>query len=322
MKKKLILMLIAGILMAIAALFTVKKKKDVITVGVVMPINHIALDDIVNGFQGELIDRLGENKLRIEVQNAMGDINLQKSSINKFINEKVDFLVPVATSTTQMATKLAPSSQKILFLAANIPANSPMAKERPDLMGVVDEIPVDLQISFLEKSMPQLKKLALVYSASDKVFEDVNAFIKEATIKGILVQKLMVQNIADLYTISSRIEKDAEAIFVLKDNLVASGIATLVQQANERKIPLITSDEGSNKNGSAFAIGVIEADIGRQGARMASEQLLQGQIPGGRIQNLNRILIFINLEACKLQGVDIKNVLNAAAALKLEVVKG
>ena len=51
-----------------------------------------------------------------------------------------------------------------------------------------------------------------------------------------------------------------------------------MQQANERKIPLITSDEGSNKNGGAFAIGVIEADIGRQGAKMAAELLLQGSV--------------------------------------------
>ena len=30
----------------------------------------------------------------------------------------------------------------------------------------------------------------------------------------------MVQNVADLYTVSSRIESDAQAIFILKDNLV------------------------------------------------------------------------------------------------------
>ena len=131
----------------------------------------------------------------------------------------------------------------------------------------------------------------------------------------------MVQNVADLYTVSSRIESDAQAIFILKDNLVASGISTLVQQANERKIPLITSDEGSNKNGGAFAIGVIEADIGRQGAKMAAELLMQGSVNGDRIQNLRRILVFINKEACKSQGVDVNNVVNAAALLKLEVIK-
>jgi putative ABC transport system substrate-binding protein len=321
MKRPLILVLIAGILMALVSLFAIKKKKTGIFVGIIMPINHAALDDITNGFQIELMRLLGEDKVRIEVQNAMGDINLQKSSINKFLNDKVDLLVPVTTSTTQMATKLASPAQKILFLAANIPADSALAKENPALMGVVDEIPVDLQLSFIEKAMPQLKKLALVYSSSDKVFADVESFIKAASEKGILIQKLMVQNVADLYTVSSRIESDAQAIFILKDNLVASGISTLVQQANERKIPLITSDEGSNKNGGAFAIGVIEADIGRQGAKMAAELLMQGKINGDRIQNLRRILVFINKEACKSQGVDVNNVVNAAALLKLEVIK-
>ena len=47
---------------------------------------YAAFDDrvITNGFQIELMRLLGEDKVRIEVQNAMGDINLQKSSINKF----------------------------------------------------------------------------------------------------------------------------------------------------------------------------------------------------------------------------------------------
>ena len=78
--------------------------------------------------------------------------------------------------------------KKSLFLAANIPADSALAKENPALMGVVDEIPVDLQLSFIEKAMPQLKKLTLVYSSSDKVFADVESFMKAASEKGILIK--------------------------------------------------------------------------------------------------------------------------------------
>src|SRR5262249_31063101 len=126
-------------------------------VGIVLPMQHAALDDIVAGFK-ESLEANFNGPIKIEVQNAMGDINLQRSAINKFINDKVSLLVPVATSTTQMALSLAPKDMKLLFLAANIPPDSAIAEANPNLMGVVDEIPLSLQFDFLRKSLPSIEK--------------------------------------------------------------------------------------------------------------------------------------------------------------------
>jgi len=321
MKKTFIFILIAGILMALIAIFYPKSKSAAYNIGIVLPIAHVALDDIVSGFQSELLKEMGGEKVNIEVQNALGDINLQKSAINKFINQHVDLLVPVTTSTTQMAINLAPKDINILFLAADISKDSAIAEQNPKLMGVNDEISIELQAQFIHKAMPELKKIALVYSASDKFFTGAEIFIKAALKEGISVQKLMVQNVSELYTVSKRIENDVGAIFMLKDSIVASGIATLVQQADERRIPLITSDEGTNKSGGAFALGVIEKDIGRQGGVMAAPFLKDKKIAGARIENVSRILVFVNNEACARQGLDPAQVLRAASEMKLEVFK-
>lgn len=321
MKKTMLLILSAGILLAIVAYFYPKSKKTNYTVGLVMPIQHVALDDIANGFQSELKKLMGNDAVQVEVHNALGDINLQKSSINKFINSKVDLLVPVTTATTQMAINLAPKEIALLFLAAIIPENSETARARPGLMGVVDEIPVDTQVKFIKAVLPELKKVAIIYSSSDKDFLDAKNFQQKAREEKIEVQMLMIQNVSELYTVSQRIEGDIGALFMLKDNIVASGIATLVQQANNRKIPLITSDEGTNKSGGAFAMGVIEADIGRQGAKMAAQFLSDKKPPTPAIQNVQRILVFVNNKACDIQGVNVQNVLRAASDMKFEVIK-
>jgi len=302
-------------------LFKSEPAQKVLHVGIVLPIQHAALDDIVAGFKEELKAKMGDAEVEIQVQNALGDANLQRSMIAKFLNDKVDLLVPVATGTTQMTVQMANKEQPVLFLAANIRPNSDATTRRPDLMGIVDEIPLAVQFEFLKKAIPGLTKISLVYSASDKMLDDVKQFEALAGKNGISLQRLMIQNLSDLYTISRRIEGDSQGIFILKDNLVASGINTLVQQAGSLKIPLITSDEGTVRNGAAIAIGVIEADIGRQGARLAAKFLKQEETTQS-IETLDTIKVFVNSKACLAQGVDKERALEAAVSTHLPVVEG
>jgi ABC-type uncharacterized transport system substrate-binding protein len=305
----------------ITLLFFYNKRgvEDAMKIGIVVPVKHAALDDIVFGFKDELQKLMPEQKFIFDEHNALGDINLQKSAFNKLLNTPVDLVVPVATSTAQMAINLFPKTKALLFLAANISPES-AAKLRPDLMGVIDEISIKSQLSFIKAAMPELKKLTLIYSSSDKVFDDVVLFTHAAEEAGLIVQKLMIQNLPELYTIASLIDAQAQALFILKDNLVASGIEALVQQADKRRIPLITSDEGTIKKGGTFALGVVESDIGRQGARIAAD-FLRNKENAQHIEYLDKISVFINSQACIKYGVDIEALTKAATLFNYEVIK-
>lgn len=318
--KKFIFGIFAIASIAAVLYFFPKEKHDGLRIGLILPVQNVALDDIVDGFKTDLIAHMPGQKIDVIMQNAVGDINLQKSAFNKFINDKVDLVVPVGKGATLMGINLVPKEQPILFLAAHIPPDSPTAKENPSLMGVIDEISVELQLNFMRAAMPSLTKLAVIYVSSDKVFDDVKVFSAQAEKMGITVQQLMVQNLAELYTVASRIEADNQAIFTLKDVMVASGINALAQQANALKIPLITSDEGTIRSGGAFAVGVVEADIGRQGARMAADFLQKKDF--SRIQYLDKISVFVNSASCATQGVDVDALKKAAAAMKLNLIEG
>lgn len=318
--KRILVFISIVISLAVTFYLLPHEKSDAIKIGLVVPVQNVALDDIVDGFTKELKASLPGSALDIRVQNAAGDINLQKSMINKFINDRVDLIVPVGKAATLMALNMVPKEQNILFLAAFIEPESQISLQHPKLMGVIDEIPPLVQINFMRAVMPELKKVALVYVSSDKVFDDVKEFSEKAATFGITVQKLMVQNLAELYTVASRIDADNQAIFTLKDVMVASGINALVQQANALKIPLITSDEGTIRSGGAFAVGVTEADIGRQGARIAARYI--GKQDFDRIQYLNKISVFVNSSACERQNVDVTAVKHAARLLNLSVIEG
>lgn len=318
MKKIILILCIVAGIAALIYLYPTTQSKS-LRISIIIPVQHAAFDDIINGFKNEL-SRTVAADVRIDVENAMGDINLQKSAIGKAINQNVDLLVPVGKGASLMALNLAPKQQPILFLAAFITPESIEAQHKPELMGVIDEIPLDLQLNYIKVAMPELKKLALVYVSSDKIFDDVKIFIEKAQAAGIKVQNLMVQNMSELYTVASRIESDNQAIFTLKDVMVASGINALVQQANNLKIPLITSDEGTVKNGAAFAVGVDEADIGRQGASIAAAYFNKTPLKDS-IQYMKKISVFINQSACLKQGIAPDTLKNAALSLNLTVIE-
>lgn len=281
------------------------------TVGIVLPMEHAALKAIVDGFE-ETVRNNYPGKVNFELQNAEHDLNVQRSILQKFINQKVDLIVPVGTVTAQMAISMV-KNQPIVALAAMIPD---AARNKNDLSshftGVRDEIDSAKQLQFIHNLLPNLKKMTLIYSADDKVIPEVNATTAAAKQYGIVIQPLMIQNLSDLYGMGQRIDKDSQAIFVLKDNLVVSGINTLVYQAKNRHIPLITSDEGTVSSGAATALGVEEKQIGIEGGELAVKVLNGQPISELPIQEMKTLIVFINTKAAAEQGLDIDQIKDVA----------
>ncbi len=309
---KLLLMLVLSVsFLSVYAANQDSKPLPEKTIGIVLPMDHAALRTIVDGFKAELSKNY-PGKVNFLIQNAEHDINIQRSIIQKFINQKIDMIVPVGTTTTQMAVSMV-TNQPIVALAAMIP-NSVRNKNNLAncFTGIRDEIDSGKQIAFIHLILPNLKKLTLIYSADDKVVPEVKAAIAAAKELGITIQPLMIQNLSDLYSASQRISKDSQAIFILKDNLIVSGINTLVFQAKQRHIPLITSDEGSVSHGAGTALGVEEKQIGVEGGELAAKILNGQQISQLPIQEMKTLLVFINSKTASEQELNIEDIKSAA----------
>jgi putative tryptophan/tyrosine transport system substrate-binding protein len=281
------------------------------TIGIVLPLDHVALRAIVAGFE-ETVSQQYPGKVKFEVDNAEHDLNIQRSIIQKFMNQKVDLIIPVATAPTLMAIAMV-KNQPVLGLAAMVPDS---VRQKPGMenrvTAVRDEINSSKQMDFMRAILPNVKKVTLIYSADDKVIPEANNAIAVAKQAGIQVQPLMIQALSDLYSASRRIDKDSQAIFILKDNLVASGVNTLVMIANSRHIPLITSDEGTVASGAATALGVEEKQIGIEGGKLAVK-ILNGQpLKELPIQEMSQLMIFINTQAASAQGLNIDVIKNYA----------
>jgi len=261
-------------------------------IGIVLPIEHQSLNEIVNGFEVTLT-ALYKKPIEFEVANAAGDINIEHAIITKMRDENYDLIVPIATSTSQMTVAII-KNKPIVALAADYPEKDRIPKQTCNIAVVDDEINKTQIIAFIHSAYPQLKTLTLIHSASDKIFPEV-AEVKQAALRyGINLHVFMIQNLPDLYSVGEAIPNDSEAIFILKDSVIASGIETLIKIAAKHQIPLITSDDGTISKGASFAVGVHEKAIGSEGAKLASA-ILNGKNPCLLpITKMTKPTVFIN----------------------------
>jgi len=299
MKKYLITLLIV-----LAVVFIQSKPKY--EVGLLLPIEHTALEKISQGF----IEILGKD--RVDLQNGQGDPLIQQAILDTFIRQKYAVIATIGTDLTAMATQ---KTQTIPIVAIDVTDH---IEHKKNITGS-RESSVQPSYIFLKTLFPNAKKFAIVYSCSEKNFELFEQCKKLADQDSLTIQPIMVQSLADLYILANSIEDGVSAIFSSKDNLVASGAPILRQIAKEKRIPYISCDEGTVKNGSCAALGNQEEDIGRYTAEIAL-QILNGKKPSEiPMTPIQKQSIFLNPTHCQEQGLEISRVKEIAAEMGIAV---
>ena len=284
-----------------------------VTIGILVPIALPAMTQIVNGFE-ETMTRESKTPVHFLVKNAEGDANIQRSILQTFNESDINLVAPIGTDATQMTIAMIRNKPIVAIAADDVKQNAAKANNF-NVTGVNSHTPPAERLRFLHAAMPGLKKITIVYSTSSRIFDQVQQMISAAKTAHMSVQKLMVSQLSDLYSISKNIAPDSQAIFILKDELIVSGLNTLLQQSQLKNIPVIASDDGSVATGAAFALGVSEKQTGVDAAKIAL-QILNGKearnIPIYMMKNYH---VFLNPAACKAQQVNVNDVKNAAKKL-------
>jgi putative ABC transport system substrate-binding protein len=271
----------------------------------------------VFGFQDEL-HQLDTQPVHIVVRNAQHDPRLQQTIIQQFQSHHTTIVAPIGEDATEMALSMRPK-QPIVAIAVDYDNLIQARHAHHNITGVCDEMEPAIQIHFIHLAFPEIQHITLIHSADNKVFDDVKATQEAAKRNHITVQDLMVDTLPELYTVSHRINPNSQAIFILKDSLIVSGIQTLAQQAITKHIPLISSDDGSVSQGAALALGVSERQIGQLAAQLTA-RILKGT-PVKDIQPVHMLhyTLFVNPTACQQQGVALTHVQQMAQTQQYKI---
>jgi len=307
--KILIAVSIIGIFLLVFGCCLLPAVEKVVKVGIMQIVDHPALNAVRDGF----IEAMAENgylegkNIAYDIQNAQGDMATANTIAQKFVSEKVDIILSIATPTSQAAVN-ATTTIPIVFSAVTDPVGAGLVKNLKssgnNVTGISDLTPVRRQFQLIKEILPQAKRVGTLYNAAEINSVTTNNLAKEACEElGLELLEATVSSSADVFLAAQSLAGRVDAIYVSTDNTTVSALDAVVQVTNENDIPLILADPTTIKKGALAALGFNYYQHGRQTAPIVIK-ILKGkkptEIPAEFAKNLE---LHINMDTVREIGI-------------------
>jgi putative ABC transport system substrate-binding protein len=287
--------------------------QDTKTVSVVAIVEHPALDAIRDGARDELKAEgyeVGKN-LKWEYQSAQGNVGTAAQIARKFVGDKPDAIIGIATPTAQ-AVAAATKNVPLVYSGVTDPVAAQLVKSwdpsGTNVTGVSDKLPLDKQVALIKRVVPNAKRVGMVYNPGEaNSVVVVNELKKLLPAAGLTLVEAAAPRTVDISSAASSLVGKVDVIYTNTDNNVVSAYESLVKVANDRKIPLVASDTDSVKRGAIAALGINYYDLGRQTGKVVG-RILKGEKPGAiASQTSSNLELFVNTAAATKQGVTLSD---------------
>ena len=248
-------------------------------IGVIQYVQHASLDDSNKGFVDGLAAsgyKDGEN-VEIDQQNAQGDQANLKNISDRFVNNKVDLILAIATPAAQSAAN---TTKDIPILATAITdfvsAKLVKSNEKPEtnVSGTTDLASIPSSLDALLKLVPNVKNLGIMYTSSEVNSEvQVKAAEEYLKTKGITTKVVTISTVNDIQEAAQSLVGKVDAIYVPTDNIISSSMPTLSKVTHENKIPVLVGAESMVEGGGVMSLAVDYYKIGYITGEMAAKVL-------------------------------------------------
>lgn len=245
------------------------KKTSQIKIGVLQLIEHNALDSAYKGFVDGLKEAGYEDgkNIIIDYQNAQGEQANCITIGQKFINDKSDLILAIATPAAQAIANMT-KDIPILITAVTDPADSKLVADNNapggNVTGTSDLTPVEAQIELLKEMIPNVKTVGLLYCSSEQnsVFQ-INIAKKKLDAMGIKYIDIAISNLNEIQQVIQNIIGKVEAIYTPTDNMIANGMATVALMTEPAKLPVICGEGGMTMLGGTATYGINYYELGK-----------------------------------------------------------
>ncbi|MGI6307468.1 MAG: ABC transporter substrate-binding protein [Dethiobacteria bacterium] len=280
-------------------------------IGIVQIVEHPSLNTI----REALISRLEEKGFKdgaavsIDYQNAQGDQTNLKTICQKFVNNRYDLIVAIATQSAQAVvgeTKDIP----VLFSACTDPLGSGLVEsmEKPgkNVTGTSDAVSAEKIMELARRITPEIQKIGALYNSSETNSIAVINDLKEYAQKnGLTVVEATVTNSSEVQQAAQSLVGKVDAIFSPIDNTVASAMPVVAQVANRAKVPVYVGADSMVADGGLATYGINYTVLGQETAEMAIE-ILKGANPGDlAVKSMTEMDIYVNKDTAAAIGITI-----------------
>lgn len=317
MKKKMAAMVLSAVMvMGLAAGCGNEKEEksgeNTYTIGISQFAEHGSLDNCRKGFiEGLKEEGIEEGKnLKIEYKNAAADQGTAKQITDTFVSDKVDLICGVATPAAQAAYNSAMNTDiPVIYTAVTDPALAKLVDKKGNPVGEVtgtsDELPIKEQLEMIRSILPEAKKIGILYTTSEaNSISAIETYEELAEDYGVEIVKKGITQTADISLAAEELLGEVDCITNLTDNTVVNSLATILDKANAKKIPVFGSEIEQVRLGCVAAEGLDYIDLGKQTGKMAA-QVLKGEKKASEMkyETISEPGLYVNTKAAENLGI-------------------
>jgi putative ABC transport system substrate-binding protein len=262
------------------------------------------------------VARLGElgwiegKTIAIEYRWSQGRTERYAEIAAEFVRLKVDVIVTVgsAVPTVKQATAVIP----IVFAVAIDPVSSGLVASLANPGGNVTGLSVqasDLagkRLEFARELVPQLHRLAIIFNVGNaQPVLEMGETQAAARMLGLDVAPLVIQRAEDIAPAFERLKTQADALYVVIDQLMTANLTSILTSALTARLPTIFSTRDFVRAGGFMSYGPNYSDLFRRSADYV-DKILRGAKPGDiPVEQPTKFELVINLTTAKVLGLTI-----------------
>ena len=253
-------------------------------IGVCQLVEHEALDAATQGFQDALKDKLGENNVVFDVQNAQGEETNCATICTGFVSDNVDLILANATASLQAASAATNSipivGTSITDYATALNADDWNGTSGTNITGTSDLAPLDQQEALIKELVPDVTQVGIVYCSAEanSVFQanQIEAALEK---DGIAYKEYSAADSNEIQSVVTKAVSECDCLYVPTDNTMAANVDIIKNVTVPAGIPVIAGEEGICQ-GALATLSISYYDIGQAAGEMAYEILVNGKDPG------------------------------------------
>ncbi|MGB3102395.1 MAG: ABC transporter substrate-binding protein [Psychrobacillus psychrotolerans] len=285
--------------------------KEVFKIGVTQIVEHPSLNAAYEGFQKAIEDAGLE--VEYQYENAQNDNSLNSTIANNLVNSGADLIFANSTPSAQAVAALTEDIPIVFTSVTNaVDAELVDSMESPggNVTGTVDTQPdaIPNTIAFLKNEL-DAKNVGMVFNAGEQNSRSSVDAVKEEMAKvGLNVVEASVSTSAEVKQATESLIGKVDSLYIITDNTVVSALESVVDVANEHKLPMMVGEFDSVKRGGLGAYGFEFYDIGYEAGEMAVKILKGENKPADlAVQYPQNLKFVLNKDTVDALGIEVKD---------------
>ena len=288
-------------------------------VAVLQYMPHSSLDNCTQGVKNAL-DAAG---IAYDVQigsSGSADTDCQSYAEQMASSGNYSAIIAVATPaavSAYSAVRNASSDIPVIFCAVSDPVSAGLVNslDAPgnNCTGTADAVDIAGQVQLIKTMQPNIKNLGVIYTTTE-----ANSISQLATLKaeceanGINLVQKGINEASELQAVAVSLVNEVDAITNLTDNNVVDNMSVVLEQANQKGIPIYGSEIEQVKKGCLASASIDYVALGEKTGQIAVDVLSGKSAATYPVVTVSDSFLVVNPNVASTLGITIPTELNDA----------